>query len=383
MKIIGGKKYTVKDDLQKSFFGIEQYRPGDRSSKNFFIRLTSGTTGGQPTMVASQFLGCKSRYEFFFFKSLKRVLTISYKNNHDLRVVQTYLNHRSQATRTFCLSKRDMEHPLIFSVIDDFKPQLILSPPSLLNVFTDKLYGKVTGNFPKKIEKIHLAGEMLSRTYLNKFVYSFPKSEVKLFYSMSETSIIGTPCRYLTKKYKDDKFRIYHPVKAVSIVEPDQTGAGEISVYTPELSHYLTGDAGKIIKEKCKCGASETLFLYGRINYDIVHCVGATFHASEVERVFSLLGGLVKDYYLEIKEIFGEGKTFGSVTISIVPTQKLQIMKNCEDFVAEFVKKHLRLTKTRCLGDLVDAGIFLEPKISLVTSLPESGKKVRMRKVDA
>ncbi|MEK7567374.1 MAG: hypothetical protein AAB513_00425 [Patescibacteria group bacterium] len=381
MRTINNKKYTTKEDLQNKFFGIEEYKPGKTSVNGLFIKITSGTTRGIPSMVMVRVIVNKVLLNFLD-KYSKACLLLHAKNSGKFRSISYFLTLGTKAPRVLSLDKKDIGHPLIGSMIDDFDPQMIDSTVSVLNFLIDKLYIKKTLSFPKKINKLYIASEAPSKEFLIKLKKMFPKSELRSYYAISETAYIGISCKHLIKKYKDNTFGVYHPIRPTSIVEPDQIGVGEISVYTRELSNYLTGDAGKLIKEKCRCGESRTLFLYGRINYDIVNCVGAVFHIKEVERVFSNLNSYVKDYLLEIKEIFEEGKTYGSVTIKIIPTIKLEIMENGQDFISEFVKKHLQLTKTRHLGDLIRDGIFLPPRVVYVTSFPDSAKKIRMRKID-
>lgn len=379
MRTINGKNYTTREDLEKKIFGIEQYKLEKRSIKNLFLRFTSGTTRRMPVMLAVRIIFNKILLKFYDFS--RPLLLIFSKNDHNFQWLQTTLNSYPKSPRVLVLTRKDIEHPLIAAAIADFGPEVIRATVSLSNFLVDKLYGKKISHFSERIKKIYMNGERPSEVFLEKMQEVFPKSESHLTYGMSEIGVIGIDCSYLTKKYPSDASRIFHPVQRVTVVERDQDDIGEIVVTTPELSNYLTGDAGRIIKERCGCGAEETLFHYGRVNYDIVNCAGAVFHRSEIDRVFSLLNDFVKDYYLEIKEVFGEGKTIGSVTIKIVPTAKLLAIKNSEDFVCDFVKKNLSLTKTRSLGDLIRDGIFLSPKVEFVSSFPLSDKKIRMKKV--
>lgn len=380
MKIINGKKYSTKEDTQKRFLGIENYEPRKKSLERLFIRISSGTTGGTPSILALKFTFGKALLNFFEYS--KPLLVIVTKIGHQFIHVQTVLNCYAKPSRILVLSKKDIEHPLMSSVIADFGPQAIHSLVSPLNLFIDKLYGGKADMFSEKIKKVYISGEMAPKELLNKSKKIFPKGEIGFFYGIGEIGITGVSCRYLMNKYKNAKFVTYHPTKSVSIFKPSQDNIGEISVYSPTLHNFLTGDEGEIIKEKCRCGATETLCVHGRINYDIVNCIGAVFHILEVERVFSSLYSYVNDYYLEIKEVHGEGKTLGSVVIKVVPTAKLRAMDCGEKFISEFVQGTLQLTKTRSLGDLVKAGIFLPPIITYVSSLSSSGKKVRMRKVE-
>ena len=341
MKIINGKKYITKEDLQNKFFGISQYKPGEKKTKNLFIRAASGTTGKFPTIVLRRIVLNKKLINFLDYS--RPFLSIFNINAQRIVWTQTIFSHYKKASRIMALNKKDVEHPLISSIVGNFEPEVIYSMVSFLNFFTDKLCDKKVNIFYKKLKKIYISGETPSIKFLKKIKKVFPTSEIKLVYATAETNILGISCKYLIRKYKDNAIGTYHPPREVSIVNPNQAGVGLISAYTPELSNFLMGDAGKIIEEKCKCGERKTLFFHGRINYDIVNCVGATFHILEVDRVFSSLTDYVRDYCLEIREVFGKGKTLGSVTIKLVPTEKLQTMKNGENFICEFVRKHLQL----------------------------------------
>lgn len=387
MKTIDGIKFNTKEDLKSRFFGIENYKPGKPSVKKLFIRMTSGTTGGMPAMFLSSIetrTNLVKYYDRIFSESLLIIMT---KNFLLLQWGQFFFNHEADSPRILFLTKKDAEHPLISRVISDFQPKNIRTNVSILNFFTDKLSAGGYSYLLEDIKNLFLGGESLSIALYDKLKKFFPKSNIELVYASTEAHIMGSYCKYLSLKHKEDGFSIYHPTKTsanyVSVVERDEFGVGEIGVHTPILSDYLTGDAGKIIKEKCECGASETLFVYGRINYDIINCVGAVFQASDVEKVFSLLAGYVKDFRLEIRDVFEKGKTLGSLTIKVIPTEKLLSMENGGAYLSEFVKKRLKLTKTRSLSDLVDEGIFLQPEIIFASSFPESEKAVKMKKVDA
>ena len=217
------------------------------------------------------------------------------------------------------------------------------------------------------------------------FFKSFSQTaEIEMGYGISEApGGVGGHCRYLIEKYPKSLGRAYHPLLPVSIVELDEADVGEIAIRTQELGWYLTGDAGRLVSEPCVCGASQTLFVEGRINYDIVHCVGATVRTDLLEKAFSPLRNFVEEYSVEVREASHEERTVGAIAIAIVPTALLRSRADAEAFIAGEVAKTLQVTKTRTLDDLVRDGIFLPPAVSLVEALSRgNGKKVRLRKVD-
>ena len=384
MRTINGISYRTKEDLEDSCVGLEQYQPGQPSVKDLFIRVTSGTSGTQPTVLVVSFAEVKknilAKGRRLFAEPLLVVLP---RNLSSVQWVQLFFDPAAESSRILFLSRRELEHPLLAKIIDEFQPRHVFSTVSLFDFLLDTLATRNGLSGLAAVERLFITGETLSHTVKQKFEALVPEAAIEMSYGISEVGGgVGAYCATLYKRHPDSFGRAYHPLLPLSIVEPDENGVGEIALTTRELGPYLTGDAGRLVAEPCACGATETLFVEGRINYDIVHCVGATFHAALVEKIFASLREYVEDYYLEIREVQGEGKTLGFVACTVVPTAKLRAMKNGVEYVCEFLEKNLQITKTQSLGDLVRVDIFMKPFITYAEILPKSVKYIRMRKVD-
>ena len=383
MKVVNGIPYRTKEDLGDAFIGLERYKPGDPSVKDLFIRITSGTSGA-PTLLAVSFKEVKKN---IFVKSRRLfaepLLVVLPRNLSSVQWVQLFFDPAAEASRILFLSRRELEHPLLAKIVAEFQPRHVFSTVSLLSFLLDKLVLRDELCGLAAVKRLFLTGETLSKTMKKKFETLVPEADIEMSYGISEAGGgVGAHCTKLLERYPELFGCIYHPLIPLTIVEPDENGIGEIALTTSELGPYLTGDAGRLVHEACACGSQETLFVAGRINYDIVHSVGATFHAALVEKVFASLREYVEDYYLEIREVQREGKTLGFVACTVVPTAKLRAMKNGIEYMCEFLEKNLQITKTQSLGDLVRAGIFMKPAITYAEILPKSAKKIRMRKVD-
>jgi hypothetical protein len=378
MRTIDGIAYKTKADLKGVFAGLEQYRPGDASVRNLFIRLTSGTSEGIPTMLVVSSKKPEGPTPLFS----KPFLFISGRNCLVLPQAQRFFDSNNPSDFLF-LGQRDREHPGVASVLRQFAPQQVFSFVSLFHSFIEQLAHRGEIEALGSVEWIMLAGEMISERIHRAIMGYLPRSRIDMRYSFSETAGSAcVSCEALSAKYPSAFGRVYHPTMPITILEPDENGVGEIGIRTPELGNYLTGDAGRLVRETCACGAKDTLFIHGRINFDIVHAVGATFQLPLVEKTFDLLRDYVTDYYLEIREVEQEGKMMGSVTVTVVPTQKLLSLPDGVAYISNTLGRNLQLTRTRTLGELIRGGIFLPAKIAYTLALPVTGKKVRMRKVD-
>ncbi len=381
MKTIHKTHYLTKEDLQQGLHGIERYRAHTQGPPLFF-RMTSGTSRGVMTMLV---VGHPDKKQYEHYENLfdGPLVIVHPKHCTVMQWIHHFVEHTEGESRIMFLDRKTRESHALSHIFETFGPRNIYGFPALLDALLNQLT-RAHVQLGAGIRKIHLTGERISKALLKKFESWAPQSSIAVVYATAEARVIATPCPHLEKRYPDLRFQIFHPVDStcIEIVTPDEHGMGEIAVSTPELPHYLTGDAGTLTEELCSCGARFTLCVHGRINFDVISCVGALFLLSEVELVFSLLGMYVSDYYVEVKEVYDTRKTYGTVTFYIVPTDALRALKDGDTFVLTYIARHLQVTKTRTLEDLIAADIFLHPEVAFVFSLPISGKKVRMKKIE-
>jgi len=259
-----------------------------------------------------------------------------------------------------------------------------------LNFLIDTLRQRAELDALKSTRSFSFVGEVVRKTFLQKLYTAMPKATVgkETEYGLAEVPRITRWCPLLAEKYKrkNMEFQVFHFFNekhcSVSITHPDEEGRGEITVTTQTLKNYKTGDSGTLFNEPCSCGAKKTLIVYGRENYDIVRCVGATILLREVDYAFGLLKEYVADYYVEIEEVDDGIQTLGKLTFFLVPTKKLLLNKNSEAFIITRLGNTIVVTPTQKLEDMVRGGHFLYPSVKFVESISWRGaKKVRLRKI--
>jgi phenylacetate-coenzyme A ligase PaaK-like adenylate-forming protein len=282
------------------------------------------------------------------------------------------------------LAPEDLEGPHIADILHEFHPTILHGPPSLILKTIQKLGSSVTHAF-KSLGHIFFSGELLTRAQFSLIVEQLPSADLIHAYTVTEIGLSGTGCPTLTKKALGEDLTCskVHPVSSYlyTILKPDDDGIGEIMLSKEGVGNYATGDMGKLEDELCPCGEARTLTIYGRYDFDLVHCAGATIHSSFLEDIFSDLSEYVRDFYAEVREIQTNIDTMGELTIYIVSTEKLRGMKKPEEFIKDHIARKLQVTKTRTLEDVVRDGIFYPPVIRIVDELPVMNKKIYLKKV--
>ena len=375
-------KYLTKKDLNERIYGLEQYEPGKNTAKSLLLFTTSGTTG-VPTLIVGSDLQ-KAYKDTPWFHHFNARLFFNPRYIVGLRNILGSLHPDYQhVSRTLCLDKNDLKNPYLGDLLSEFGPTELSGPVSYLTHIINTL--NPLNPFFKNITHIFLSGELASRYVLNTFKKTFRNAALLQTYASSEMGTIGVSCEYITKSVFKEKqvcSKVHpNPLLKVRILEPDGIGVGEIVVSRPSLQNYRTGDMGSLTKVSCACGKDQVLTIYGRYNYDIVHCAGATFLSSQLETVFESLKEYVTDYLVEVREEHNNIETMGFVSFTLVPTHKLNKLSNAHSFILREIASRLYVTKTQTLEGLVQKGLFSQPTITFVESFPMTNKKIHLRKV--
>lgn len=198
----------------------------------------------------------------------------------------------------------------------------------------------------------------------------------------AEASFTGNnSCGFLPRGF-------FHPVPwaTVEVINPDETGAGEIALSVPQsrtvrLERYLVGDRARIIPASCRCGAKTTFELLGRKEGNAVKIAGALLFREEFDRVHRSLGEYVLDYRALIREYIERGRPKAEVTLEVVATPLLRARPDAEAFLARVVAERLYVTPTQTLADLILQGIFAPLTVTLVAPFPPYAKDIKLIKV--
>lgn len=291
-----------------------------------------------------------------------------------------FLSHPDMQRFLF-VDQSDIKRPQFARLFTEFAPTDIKSSPSLLVQALESIAPfSYQMNKRYEVRTIYLAYELADRRRITLIANAFPKSVIRISYSSSETGPIGVSCSYLLRRvFGEDHVSPVHPNEdsVVEICEPDTGELGEIMVTTPERKRHRTGDMGKLLKEQCACGATETLLVHGRFNHDVIHTAGATIFSAEVERVLGPIS-LLADYLVEVEERDVAGRILPRLHCQAVLPENAppELAGQIADaLVGMFV------TKTRTLGQLVQEGLFLETVVRVVPELPFREKKVRLRRM--
>ena len=370
-------RYLTKHDLEKRFYGIERYMPGDPSTQDLHLAASSGTTTGLPTLFVARrpVLERDSVYDQWF-APLQSAVRVA--RNHHIALQNTHRALMSGASnRVMVIAERDMPRENLSRIMSDYKAETLNGPPSRILLWAQRLAESGAEAEHKSIRLIQTFGELLTPLHRKLIKQTFPDAILKNGYSFSGANYPTAECPASDGEW-------HHILKGpsvtrISIADPDENGIGEIIATTDELENYRTGDLGKLTPIPCPCGESPILTLYGRKDFDLVPILGATFLKSELERVLEPFRERLVDYQLRVGEAFRDGKLAGRAEFDFVPREGSAVS---ESEISEHLENTLFVTKTRTLSDIIKAGIFMPLFVSRVAEIKRGKKQTPLKRAD-
>ncbi len=370
---------TTKKDIEGTIVGLDQYKPGDASVKDLTLKVSGGTSGVLTVVVEQNAVERKKRH---YTDKAHALIRLGGQRTSALSGTNLLLRYASH-TRVLAIDAKDLRHPAIGHALAGFAPTELYSIPlSFLRtvMYTLRLHD-MSWAF-RRVRYILYSGEWTSAKEKEEILKDFPKLEESVDeYGSAEAGPYAVSCKHLSKKYEKEGLLVFHPHESVGLWIDGDKGGGEIIISTNELKNYRTGDKGELREEKCECGEKKTLIFHGRINTDYVDCAGAIFSIKDLEHVFNYLSDIVSDYQIIVREHIENKTPKGSVHIKFVPTRAYKNHSDVTTYVTEFVHKHLAVTPTRTLGELVEQKIFTPTTAEIVSSISKkTDKRERIKK---
>jgi len=298
------------------------------------------------------------------------------------------LNKNSTIKHILCLDKKDLKNPYIKDVLAAVRPTDIFSTPSYITLFLNSLSQDAQKNILENVRYLFLSMEFIFESMIKIWKKMAPHAQFRSDYGNSESNMISYWCSSFAQDYmvKGLTPNVFHVIPElpfnIQIVDQDNKGVGEIVISTPYLPKFRTGDLGELIHRKCSCGATRSIVVHGRKNYDVIHCVGATILLVELEKLFKSLDECVSDYLVEVREVEKGRKTVGELTCKIVQNPKCKMDEPLlNDIIVQALYARLFVTQTRTVGELIEQGIFAPTKVHIVSNLPWGYKKIRLEKI--
>lgn len=373
--------YLTRKDFEDKVYGIDAYLPGDPSTKSLGIKTTSGTTGGKLPFIVVKNLITEEKKKYLLDR-LSATVRIRSLRTTNLNTANHFLRD-GKLDRLLLVDRTDLKSGMLPELIERFKPREIIAQTSYFNACFELIEKAGKSGSLADVKELYLTGEVMSDAYLKRFKIAMPAASYHGDYGMSQADWFTTSCEHLSRRHPEAAYQIYHPFKShhIEIIDPDESGMGEIVLSTPEFSNYRTGDLGSLIREVCACGEDQALTVYGRKEYDVIHAAGATFLVTQVEKLFQPLAHLVQDYCVEIGERMEERNTIGLVQLAIVPTNSLMVREEKTTLIAAIFGA-LQVTQTRRLQDLIDEGLFSPIQVRFEKEIvQQTSKKIRMKKI--
>lgn len=376
--------FTSKANLTtNNVLGVEHYKPGDPTTKLMAIKTTSGTSGAGISVFLSNLNDLAVEYAHLPLLESPYVSIGMAPSNACLETNRLF--HMSPVREIISLGPAEIRLPNIGELMREIHPRSLYgSPVSLLRSFLATLDAQGALESLADVHTLGVSGEALpvrEQKEIRKYLPNLQRLIDE--YGHAETNNSGLGCDALYARYPEADFTVVHPIPSYEmwIKDPDPDGVGEIVVSTPDLPNYLTGDAGKIVEEPCACGATKTLHLFGRLNFDRFFCAGAVFHVAELDQIMKPFLENFIAYRLEVTEHDDGVSKHGKAHLRLVPSPKMQNIKNPEFFFGNLVTRDLRVAPQKTLGDLIRFGSFDPLTVTLESERFPETKSVRLRKI--
>lgn len=375
----------TKADLAQKIFGIEQYTPGMPDIRDVALRITSGTTG-LPSLVVNRRANTKAKRALVTAHA-RRLLALVPKRASFVKWTNDFLrpvDGQTSLEACICVDIGDIRSGAFSALIRDVRPDAIMSfPTSFIIEGVRALPRERKEQLARDIRHVILGGEIIASIEMRLLHAAFPEAEIWNTYGIAEADLFSAACPALLARYIGSPYTAVHPFDedyGLSITEPDEDGFGEITLTTPELSRYRTGDIGALREESCVCGKKSVLLVAGRKDFDRVSLFGALFHAAVLIERMGAMSDFVADYLLEVRAGEAGGERRGDVTLLVVPkTPELPALVRERLLV---ILNDLPVSKTRSLSAFVADGLFNKPTIRTVEIIERAGSKmVHLRKV--
>lgn len=271
----------------------------------------------------------------------------------------------------------DVNNPSLTTKIAlNLKVDAIQSTPTILYYFIPYLEKELDLS---KIKLIMIGGEFCSE---QKFAYlksKFKNAYFEMTYGGAETRGKGYRCDRLSKLSP----RFFHPYSAKYYFETiGSKGQDELVITsllkdgTP-LIRYKTGDAVKLITEKCECGQTQIMEVFGRLEYDAVKISGVVIYSKIISDALSPLSKYLAslDWKMHVYENVRKDKIQTLLKLQLIAKSVYKNNESIKLLLQKEVSANLYLSGKITLSDLVNKGAFLPLEIEFVDTFPPEYKR--------
>lgn len=337
--------------------------PSAADAQRFTVRMTSGTTGRTPVVIANEQLPGDARG----FEGSRCLLIAIGGNNTRLANTLLVSTHARTPIRILPLDEPDMV-AADANLFADLAPDAVRGFTSFVRRF-----GEIFPHATNGVQRMKLSGEKWTATTNERMRALFPNARFEPLYITNEIGVIAArDCDQLLLSH-------YHlaPGVAVEIDAADESGLGEILVTKrffrdTEAVRYRVGDLARLDPALCACGRP-SIELIGRKGSDYLKIAGAVLFREEFDRVAALCRDLFDDYRAE-----ATNGAIGEITLRVFRRDG-QWSEPLRREIIERFSKNLFLTPSRTLADLVAEGRF-EPLAleRAVLEFPRKHKEVTL-----
>ncbi|WP_322864758.1 phenylacetate--CoA ligase family protein (plasmid) [Aquicoccus sp. G2-2] len=358
---------------------LNRFAPFERLSSELSlvddIRSTSGTSGQPPLFYLRTTTYRHMARQLVEAGARRKIYLWGYQH-----VITHVENDRQIGLQTVICDPQQLMHHL--PLVSAMKADTLAGTPSLLLLFgqmLERLEDRL------RIRFLELTGEPARARTVHALTQVFPLAKMFHHYAMGEMGQeIGT-----RRPDCDCQRPGYFHLNPAGIYSEKQDGellVTQLNVPTAfPLIRYKTGDRVDWLRQdSCSCGHEGISFeLSGRANVDFVRIAGVELRYEEIAAIVAKFGESFAPYTaVEVREHISGGKQQVSLEVAVVPAEQPQYPIDLQGRLAETLLQELRLSATTRLRDMVEAGHFARPRVTLLPEIPISTKAPGIRFVE-
>lgn len=259
-------------------------------------------------------------------------------------------------------------------IIKALKMDAIQASPSVLEAVIPYLRKEEVIDL---IRYVVIAGENLSQARFEHIKKAFKNAYFTFEYGLAEATLVGHTCSHLVD---NDERNLYHPISSHFYLEEinsdKETELVITHLYTKvdfPIIRYKTADVGKVIEEKCVCGANMKLKLFGRWGNNVIKVRGYSFYSEKMEKALEKAYKYLASFNCRLYIYdFKKKDILPKLILKVIP--KKESTKDIKVLVARELENNFYLGEDITLGDAIKKKIFSPLKVEFVESFENTPK---------
>lgn len=222
----------------------------------------------------------------------------------------------------------------------------------------------------ENIKYLRFGGEYCSRQRFEYFRKVFKHTYFDFGYNFTEARVTGYSCDFLNSNPRN----IFHPLSDYlyyETIDPEDRSELVVShLHTKTefpLIRYRTGDMVNIYREKCPCGRSTKMKVFGRLGMDIVKVGGNNVYRKQIDEAIYPFGKYLSSWRWRLLIQESKKKKFlPRLILELVPKKQTGENRKFRHTLERAISEKIYFLSGKTLSELVEGKIYSPLEVKFV-----------------